>query len=121
VSLPLALGIGALGGIGALARFLLDAAVADRFGRGFPLGTLAVNLTGALALGVLVGAALSSDTLRLVGTGLIGSYTTFSTWVLESQRLGEDGQAGLGALNFLVSVFAGLAVAWLGRKLGMAL
>jgi CrcB protein len=121
VSLPVALGIGLLGGIGALARFLLDAAVADRFGRGFPLGTLAVNLTGALALGVLVGAAVSSDTLRLVGTGLIGSYTTFSTWVLESQRLGEDGQARLGALNLLVSLFAGIAMAWLGRKLGMAL
>lgn len=121
MSLPLALGIGVLGGVGALARFLLDAAVAGRFGREFPIGTLAVNLSGAFVLGVLVGAALSSDALRLAGTGLIGSYTTFSTWVLESQRLGEDGQARLGALNFLVSLFAGLAVAWLGRRLGMAL
>lgn len=121
MSLPLALGIGFLGGLGALARFLVDGAVADRFGRGFPLGTLVVNLSGAFALGVLVGAAVSSDMLRLEGTGLIGAYTTFSTWALESQRLGEDGQARLAALNFLVSLVAGLVVAWLGRELGTAL
>ena len=121
MSLPLALGVGLLGGLGSLARFLVDGAVAARFGRGFPLGTLVVNLSGAFALGVLVGAAVSSDMLRLDGTGLIGAYTTFSTWALESQRLGEDGQARLGALNFLVSLVAGLLAAWLGRKLGMAL
>jgi CrcB protein len=121
VSLPVLLGVGLLGGVGALARFLVDGAVAGRFGRSFPLGTLVVNLSGALLLGVLVGGAVSSDALRLTGTGLLGAYTTFSTWALESQRLGEDGQARLGALNYLLSLVAGLGVAWLGRQLGAAL
>jgi fluoride exporter len=121
VSHAVALGVGVLGGLGALARFAVDGAVGRRFRGAFPLGTFAVNLTGAFALGVLVGAAVSSDAFRLAGTGLIGAYTTFSTWALESHRLGEDGQARVGAMNVLVSLLAGLAVAWLGRQLGRAL
>ena len=117
MSLTLVLGVGLLGGIGAVGRFLVDGAVSARVGR-FPFGTLVVNLSGAFLLGVLVGAALSSDALRLAGTGLIGAYTTFSTWALESQRLGEDGDLRLGALNFLVSLVLGVGVAWLGRELG---
>jgi CrcB protein len=115
------LGVGLLGGLGAVGRFVVDGAVAHRVGRGFPFGTLVVNLSGAFALGLLVGAAVSSGALRLVGTGLLGAYTTFSTWALESQRLAEDGQGRLAAANFLVSLILGLAVAWLGRKLGAAL
>lgn len=114
-------GIGLLGGIGALGRFVLDGAVSSRLGRGFPFGTLAVNLSGALALGVLVGAAVSDDALRLAGTGLLGAYTTFSTWALESHRLGEDGRLPLGAVNFAVSLALGVAVAWAGEQLGGAL
>lgn len=115
------LGIGLLGGAGAIARFLLDGAVAGRLGRTFPFGTLVVNLTGALALGLLVGLAAGGDTLRLLGTGLLGAYTTFSTWAFESHRLAEDGEARLGAANFLVSLVLGVMAAWLGRKLGAAL
>jgi fluoride exporter len=115
------LGVGLVGGLGAIARFLLDGAVAGRVGRDFPYGTLAVNLLGAFVLGVLVGAAVSTDTYRLLGTGLIGAFTTFSTWALESHRLGEDGQLRLGALNFAVSLALGLTAAWAGRRLGMAL
>jgi CrcB protein len=114
-------GVGVLGGAGALARFLLDGAVASRTGRDFPYGTLAVNLSGALVLGVLAGAALSDDAYRLAGTGLIGAYTTFSTWAFESHRLGEDGQLRAGALNFAVSLVLGVAAAWLGRRIGGAL
>ena len=69
-------------------RFLLDGAVASASGAAFPWGTLAVNLSGAFALGVLAGAALSDDAYRLAGTGLLGAYTTFSTWMLETHRLG---------------------------------
>jgi CrcB protein len=112
------LGIGLVGGLGAIARFLLDGAVASRLGRDFPYGTLAVNLTGAFALGVLVGAALDRDAYRIAGTGLLGAYTTFSTWVFESHRLGEDGELRLGALNFAVSLVLGVAAAWAGRGLG---
>ena len=121
MSLAVIVGIGLLGGGGAVARFLLDGAVAGRLGRSFPWGTLAVNLTGAFVLGALVGANVGADTLRLVGTGLLGSFTTFSTWALESHRLGEDGQLRLGVANFIVSLALGISAAWLGRELGAAL
>lgn len=121
MSLPVVLAIGLLGGIGAVARFLLDGAVTSRAGRGLPYGTLAVNLSGSLALGLLVGAAAAGDTQRLVGTGLLGAYTTFSTWALETHRLGEDGELRAGLLNIVVSLALGLAAAWLGRRIGMAL
>jgi CrcB protein len=112
------LGIGALGGVGALARFLLDGAIAGRLGRSFPFGTLVVNISGAFVLGVLAGATLDDDGYRLLGTGLVGAFTTFSTWALESHRLGEDGQLRLGTLNFLASLALGVAAVWLGRELG---
>lgn len=118
MSFGIVLGIGLLGGVGAIARFGLDGVVAQRTGREFPYGTLAVNVLGAFVLGALVGAAVSEDTSRLWGTGLVGAFTTFSTWTLESHRLGEDGELRLGALNFLVSLIAGLAAAWAGRHVG---
>ena len=114
-------GVAALGGVGALARFALDAAVSERASGGLPLGTLVVNLTGAFALGVLSGADVAGDALLLAGTATLGSYTTFSTWMLESERLGEDGQPGLLALNLALSLALGLAAAALGRRLGSAL
>jgi CrcB protein len=121
MSLPLVIGIGLIGGLGAIARFLLDGAVSGRLGREFPFGTLAVNLSGAFALGAVVGATLSDDATRLLGTGLLGAFTTFSTWALESHRLGEDGRLRLGSLNFVASLIAGVLLAWLGRELGTSL
>jgi fluoride exporter len=121
VSLPVLVGVGLLGGAGAVARLLLDGAVGARLGRSFPFGTLAVNLSGAFALGVLAGAAADADAMRLAGTGLLGAFTTFSTWAFESHRLGEDGQRALGAANFGVSLALGLLAAWAGRELGGAL
>jgi CrcB protein len=56
-----------------------------------------------------------------VGTGLIGGYTTFSTWALESHRLGEDGRTRLGVANLLVSLALGVACAWLGDRIGARL
>jgi fluoride exporter len=111
------LGIGALGGVGALARFLVDGAVVERLGRSFPYGTLVVNLTGAFLLGALVGTVADDDALRLAGTGLLGSYTTFSTWAFESHRLGEDGQHALAVVNFAGSLALGVLAAWLGERL----
>ena len=115
------LAIGAIGGAGAIARFLLDGAVSSRVGRRFPFGTLAVNLSGSFVLGFLVGAALSERAYDVLGTGLIGAFTTFSTWALESHRLGEDGELRLGALNFAVALGLGIAAAWLGRRIGAVL
>jgi CrcB protein len=121
MSLLVILGVGLLGGLGAIGRFLLDGEVAGRLGREFPYGTLAVNLSGAFLLGALVGAALSDDAFRLAGLGLVGAYTTFSTWTLESHRLGEDGELARGVANFAVSLVLGVLAAWAGRRLGAAL
>jgi len=121
MSAPAWIGVAILGSLGSLARFLLDGAVSSRGSSSFPLGTLAVNASGALVLGLLTGMALSGEALLLVGSAAIGSYTTFSTWMLETHRLGEDGQLLAGALNVLVSVVVGVAAAELGRSIGVAL
>lgn len=118
MSAPAWIGVALLGGVGALARFLFDAAVAEGAEGPFPLGTLAVNLSGAALLGVVAGAALHGAALAVVGGGLLGSYTTFSTWMFESQRLGEAGRAALLWLNVGLSLLAGLAALTLGHWLG---
>ena len=115
------LGVALLGGLGALARFALTAAIAARAGSEFPFGTLAVNLTAALALGLISGLALSGTALLLVGTAAIGSYSTFSTWLLETHRLSEEAELRAAAANLLVSLVLGVAGAALGRLIGMAL
>ncbi len=112
------LGVGVLGGVGALARFLLDALVSANAGVRFPLGTLLVNLSGALVLGLLVGIALGGDAYLLAGTAVIGSYTTFSTWMLESHRLAEDGRRWLLGANVALSLVLGVGAAALGRLIG---
>jgi CrcB protein len=108
------LGVAALGGVGAVARYLVITAVP---GREFPWGTLAVNLSGAFLLGLLDGADLTGDAILLAGTATLGSYTTFSTWMLESSRLGGARRW----LNLAVSLFAGLAAVAAGHALGAAL
>jgi fluoride exporter len=110
--------VAVLGGVGALARFLLDAAVAEGAGGPFPFGTLVVNLSGAALLGIVAGASLHGTALVVVGGGLLGSYTTFSTWMFESQRLGEAGRATLLWLNVGLSLLAGLLALTLGHWLG---
>jgi CrcB protein len=111
------IGVGLAGGGGALVRFALDVLVSERLGSGFPWGTFAVNVSGALVLGLITGAALHGDALVVTATGALGSYTTFSTWMLESQRLGEDGQPWLLVLNIALSLAAGLGAVALGRAL----
>jgi fluoride exporter len=110
--------VGLAGGVGAVARFALDGLVGRRTASEFPFGTLAVNVLGAFVLGVLFGAAVEGNAYRVVGTGLVGGFSTFSTWAFESHRLGEDGELGLGVLNFAVSLALGLGAAWAGRQVG---
>jgi CrcB protein len=112
------LAVGVLGGLGAIARFLLDALLSTATGARFPLGTLVVNLSGALVLGLLVGLALSANAYLLAGTAVIGSYTTFSTWMLESHRLAEDGRRWLVWANIVLSLTLGVGAAVVGRLLG---
>jgi len=101
--------------------FLADAMVAPAASRGFPLGTLAVNVSGAVILGVITGLALSQDQALLAGTAAVGSYTTFSTWMLETQRLTEERQHRMAVLNVIASLALGIAAAALGRLLGAQL
>lgn len=114
-------GVMLIGGVGAVLRFLVDRAVSKRVGRPFPFGTLAVNLIGAMLLGFFAGLALSPHVALLAGTAFVGSYTTFSTWMLETQRLGEERQVVAAFANIAVSVVLGLAAAWLGQSIGAAL
>jgi fluoride exporter len=110
--------VGAVGGLGALARFGLDAWISERVAGALPFGTLAVNATGAALLGLVTGLALHGDALLVVGTGALGSYTTFSTWLFETHRLGEDGEMWVAALNVVVSLAVGLGAVALGRLVG---
>ena len=115
--------VGAVGGAMAIARFVVDTSVAARpsarrLARGFPLGTLVVNLSGALVLGVLAGAALSGSAYTILAGGGVGTYTTFSTWMLESHRAGEGGDARVLWANIAVSLLAGLAAVALGHWIG---
>jgi fluoride exporter len=118
VSLVVWIGVGFLGGCGALARFGLTLFVADRLHPHFPAGTLLVNLSGAFLLGLLAGASVEGDARLLLGAGLLGSYTTFSTWMVETQRIGEAGKTRIAVANVVLSVVLGLAGAALGRILG---
>jgi len=122
LSAPLLLLVGLLGGAASCARFAVDAAITARAARGRqrPLGILAVNLSGAFVLGVVVGAALHGDRYTLVATGLLGSYTTFSTWMFDSHRLARNGRRGEAARNLAGSLALGLLAVWLGRELGRA-
>lgn len=114
-------GVLVMGGLGAVLRFLVDRAVSGRFARAFPYGTFVVNVSGALLLGVLSGLVLNPHLALLTGTAFVGSYTTFSTWMLETQRLGEERQFWPAAANIVVSLVVGLAAAWLGLSIGVRL
>jgi CrcB protein len=114
-------GVVVIGGFGAVLRFLVDGAIGSRLGRDFPFGTLVVNLSGAFVLGLLTGLALDSDAALLAGTAAVGSYTTFSTWMLESQRLGEEREVRGAAVNVVVSLAVGIAAAAAGKAIGARL
>jgi CrcB protein len=117
MSAAVVLGVGLLGGLGAVLRVVLGAAVDARARGRFPWGTLVVNVSGAFALGVLVGAGVAGDARTLAATGLLGAYTTFSTWVVDSRGLGRR----TGAANLAVSLALGLLAVWLGREVGRLL
>jgi fluoride exporter len=115
------LGVGALGALGALGRFTVDGVVSARRPSDFPFGTLAVNLSGGFGFGLLVGLEVAGDARFVLGAGLLGGYTTFSTWMVEAQRLGEDGEWGLMWSNLAGPMVGGLAATGLGWIIGAAL
>jgi len=106
------------GGIGAVSRFTIDRRVITRTAGSYPWGTFTVNITGAMILGILSGLAPHPHLALIAGTGAIGSYTTFSTWMLETNRLGEERQIRLALINIAASITAGVAAAALGLLIG---
>lgn len=110
-----------LGGAGAVARFAVDWLVSLRLGFRFPYGTLAVNLSGSFLLGLLAGAAVEGNARMLAGTAVLGAYTTFSTWMLDTQELAQRGQSRAALLNIVLSATAGLAAVALGHWVGSQL
>ena len=109
--------------VGAPLRYLVDRAVQARHDSAFPWGTLTVNLVGCLALGVLAGAgtAAPGGVVALLGIGLCGSLTTFSTFSYETVRLAEDRAWFYCAANVVIGVVVGLGAALLGFALATAL
>ncbi|MFI6289470.1 fluoride efflux transporter CrcB [Streptomyces sp. NPDC051018] len=107
--------------VGAPLRYLTDRAMQARHGSVFPWGTFAVNASGCLVLGVVAGMSVSSQTNALLGTGLCGALTTYSTFSYETFRLTERGWGPLAAANVLGSVVVGLAAVVLGAEAAQAL
>ncbi|MEV0913561.1 fluoride efflux transporter CrcB [Streptomyces sp. NPDC049967] len=111
--------------LGAPLRYLTDRAVQSRHDTVFPWGTFTVNVTGCLVLGLLTGAvtagAASSHVQLLLGTGLCGALTTYSTFSYETLRLAEDGARFYAAANVVASVVAGLGAVFVGVTLAEAL
>jgi CrcB protein len=112
------------GAIGAPLRYLIDLTVAGRRDVVFPWGTFAVNVAGSFVLGLVVGGVSARGgppwLLSLVGTGLCGALTTFSTFAYETLRLAEDGSWTLAARNVASSVIVGYAACALGLWAGHA-
>lgn len=114
------IGCGLLGAIGAIARAEVTAIITRRHGITFPWGTLAVNLSGAFALGLLHGSGAGGETAVLIGAALLGSFTTFSTWMVETLRLYGSSPAKAWA-NITGALLTGLALAAVGSEIGSAL
>ena len=114
------------GAAGAVARYVLDGWVLERTSGELPWGTFAVNVSGAFVLGLLFALAIERDVLPAdvrgpLMIGFLGAYTTFSTLMLESWRLWEDGAVALALGNLVGSVAAGMVAVVAGLALGRLL
>jgi CrcB protein len=113
----LAIAVG--GALGSVARYLLSTFVLRVSGTLFPLGTFVVNVIGCLVFGAIAGAttqraAISPTTRLFLLTGVLGGFTTFSSYAFESFLLVRDGQMAWAAINIAGQVIAGLAGMWVG-------
>jgi CrcB protein len=108
-------------GVGAVVRYVLDQVVQHRTGSEFPYGTLLVNVSGSLLLGLVTGLTLHhglpSTTAVVVGVGFAGGYTTLSTWAWESIALAETGKLLQASANVVGSFAVGLVAAGAGLAL----
>ncbi|GAB3913225.1 putative fluoride ion transporter CrcB 2 [Microlunatus endophyticus] len=116
-----ALGVAAAGGIGAAARFAIDGLVRARLAPRFPVGTMIINLSGSLLLGLLAGlvtAGLPTEAQILAGTGFLGGYTTFSSASVETIRLIQERRAAAVIANGIGMVVLATALAFAGMIIG---
>jgi len=122
VSPLLVVAVAVAGGVGAATRFVVDGLVKDRLGSAYPWGTTVINVSGSFALGLLTGLALQAvvapEWKAVLGTGLLGGYTTFSTASVETVRLLAAGRRGAAVANGLGMLVACVVVASLGLWLG---
>ncbi len=115
------LAVAALGAVASAARFSIHSLLLPRAAGSFPRGTLLVNVSGSLLLGLIDGLAVGGTLLVLTGTATLGSFTTFSTWMLETRELTEENHALAALMNVVLSVAVGLAAVALGHALGRQL
>lgn len=117
--------LGSLGALGACSRYLADRYVMSKVSTDFPLGTLFVNLSGAITLGLFTGAhkagLVPSEIDTLIGVGFIGAFTTFSTFSYESVALALERSYYFALLNVGISVFAGIISLSAGYAIGVNL
>ena len=110
------------GACGALARYEVELAVRRRVGGSFPFGTLLINVSGSFVLGVLAGLAahrgVPGTVVTVAGTGLLGSYTTFSTFSFDTVGLAETRRPGAAAANIGAGLTLGLGAAAVGLVVG---
>ena len=110
-------------GLGAVARYLLDQFVGHRLSNEFPYGTLVINVSGSLLLGLVLGLAmhhgLTNAATTVIGAGFAGGYTTLSTWAYETMVLAEEREYRQAAINVAASAGLGLAAAAAGFALAL--
>ncbi|MEE8387079.1 MAG: fluoride efflux transporter CrcB [Acidiferrobacterales bacterium] len=120
------LAIAAGGAVGALMRYWVSIGVYALVGRSFPYGTLVVNVMGSLAMGLLFVLLIERMDVASIWraallVGLLGAFTTFSTFSIETLNLVEEGAYAQALMNVVLSVVLCIAAAWVGVKLGRQL
>jgi fluoride exporter len=119
----LAVAVGVAAAVGAALRYLVDQIVQHQHDQTFPWGTFVINVSGSLLLGLTIGLAshhgLPTIAATVIGVGLLGGYTTWSTYLWESVALAETGAVSQAALNVFGSLAAGFAAAAAGFGLAL--
>lgn len=105
------------GAFGAVARYLLAVFVQQRVDTEFPVGTLAVNLSGAFVVGIVAGIDDLQTSATLIAAGFLGGFTTFSTWMIETIRLGIPQLRSRAVFNLIIPILVGIGLAAVGYSL----
>ncbi len=105
------------GAFGALIRYVLVGFVHQRVNTDLPVGTLAVNLSGAFFIGIVAGIDDLQSSPTLIAAGFLGGFTTFSIWMIETIRLGIPPLRSRAVLNLIIPLFAGVGLALAGYNL----